>query len=110
MTNSSAFPVANPYGQTDASVPRASAVSSADQRAFQAATARLEEALDAAAQGKPHGDIETARLSLRELAVKLRDAGFWRSDKQGLRATVSLLWRADRFVSDQALRSSGSDR
>lgn len=43
-------------------------------------------------------------MRLRELAVKLRDAGYWRTDKHGLRATVSLLWQADRHVSELALR------
>lgn len=86
-----------------------SQVSVADQHAFEAATLRLRNALqNAAHQGGP-SDVADARLNLRAIAVKLRDAGFWRSDKQGLRETVSLLWEADRFVNDQALFQAGSE-
>lgn len=80
-----------------------STVSAADQRAFTLATLRLRQALRCAATGESAIDVAAARLELRALAVKLRDGGFWRTDKQGLRATVSLLWEADRFVNDQAL-------
>ncbi|GGB64460.1 hypothetical protein [Blastomonas aquatica] len=82
---------------------RSASVSNADQQAFDAATVRLRHALHAAANGAYFHEVCDARLALRSLAVKLRDAGFWRSDKQGLRATVSLLWEADRFVNDHAL-------
>lgn len=65
-------------------------------------------ALNDAAEGREHADIADARLKLRAMAVKMRDSGFWRTDKQGLRATVSLLWQADRFVNEQALRGIGN--
>lgn len=91
-----------PTDQADRSA-RPMTVSVADQQAFDAATVRLRHALHAAANGASYHEVCEARLALRSLAVKLRDAGFWRSDKQGLRATVSLLWEADRFVNDHAL-------
>lgn len=84
-------------------------VSAADEQAFVAASGRLTAALEQAASGRTHEDITIARQRLRELAVKLRDAGYWRSDKKGLRATVSLLWQADRYVSDIALRPGETD-
>jgi hypothetical protein len=77
-------------------------VSAIDEQAFIAASERLALALDRAATGRSDVDIAEARM--RELAVKLRDAGYWRTDKHGLRATVSLLWQADRHVSELALR------
>ena len=84
-------------------------VSVADEQAFVAASARLTAALEQAATGRTHEEISIARQRLRELAVKLRDAGYWRSDKRGLRATVSLLWQADRYVNDIALRNNEAD-
>lgn len=84
-------------------------VSAADEQAFLLASARLTAALAQAADGQAHEDITRARKRLRELAVKLRDAGYWRSDKQGLRATVSLLWQADRHVNDIALHVDDAD-
>lgn len=88
---------------------RPSHISAADQHAFETATRRLRQALERAARGGRHSEVVEARLDLRAIAVKLRDAGMWRADKQGLRATVSLLWEADRFVSDQALAQVGSE-
>ncbi|WP_152414603.1 hypothetical protein [Blastomonas sp. AAP53] len=85
------------------------AISAADEQAFVAASERLTAALEQAGSGRTHEDIAIARQRLRELAVKLRDAGYWRSDKKGLRATVSLLWQADRYVSDIALRPGDRD-
>lgn len=79
-------------------------VSAIDEQAFVDASEKLSRALDQAAAGRQHGDIVEARTRLRELAVKLRDAGYWRNDKHGLRATVSLLWQADRYVSELALK------
>lgn len=86
---------------------RTSQVSVEDQRAFEAATIRLRNALARSAQSGSQSEVAEARISLRSLAVKLRDVGFWKYDKQGLRATVSLLWEADRFVSDRALLQTG---
>lgn len=86
-----------------------SAVSPDDEQAFLSASLRLTAALDQAQAGRTHEDIALARQRLRELAVKLRDAGYWRTDKQGLRATVSLLWQADRYVSDIALSNREPD-
>lgn len=88
---------------------RPSQISAADQHEFEAATLRLRNALLNAGAGTAHSDVANARQNLRAIAVKLRDAGFWRSDKQGLRATVSLLWEADRFVNDKALLQAGGD-
>jgi hypothetical protein len=82
---------------------RPAGVSLADERAFEAASAHLRQALQAAASGLGSDEVADARQALRTIAVKLRDAGFWRSDKQGLRATVSLLWEADRYVNNKAL-------
>lgn len=84
-------------GQRDAQV------SLADQQAFDVACQRLRNALQDAANGVGPDQVADARVHLRSLAVKLRDAGFWRSDKHGLRSTVSLLWEADRYVNEQAL-------
>lgn len=84
-------------------------VSVADQQSFEAATSRLRKALQESAQDSQMAEVSDARLNLRALAVKLRDAGFWRSDKQGLRSTVSLLWEADRFVNEHALLQPRSD-
>lgn len=84
-------------------------VSAADEQAFVNASARLTAALDQAATGRTHEEISIARQRLRELAVKLRDAGYWRNDKRGLRATVSLLWQADRYVNDIALRNNEAE-
>lgn len=103
MTNSAArFPVASSTS-SDASKGVSRPVSAIDEQLFVEASERLSAALDNAAAGRTHGDIAEARLRLRELAVKLRDAGYWRTDKHGLRATVSLLWQADRYVSELAL-------
>lgn len=97
-------PVNAPFPDDNSDLPlHPSTVSAADQRAFTLATLRLREALRCAAAGDVAIDVAAARLELRAVAVKLRDGGFWRTDKQGLRATVSLLWEADRFVNDQAL-------
>ena len=106
MTNSAArFPL-SPPGPVDADKGAARPVSAIDEQAFVAASERLSVALDQAAAGRTHEDIAEARMRLRELAVKLRDAGYWRTDKHGLRATVSLLWQADRCVSELALKSA----
>lgn len=83
--------------------PRPAAVSVADQQAFEAASSRLRQALQHASSGMGVDDVADARQALRSIAVKLRDAGFWQSDKHGLRGTVSLLWEADRYVNDKAL-------
>lgn len=109
MSNSAArfpAPSVDPSKNGDTTRP---SVSSVDEQAFLAASARLTAALDQAASGRTHEEITIARQRLRELAVKLRDAGYWRSDKQGLRATVSLLWQADRYVNDLALRTGEAD-
>lgn len=104
MTNSAArFPASLP-DSTDSTPAHSRAVSAIDEQAFLAASERLALALDRAATGRSDVDIAEARMRLRELAVKLRDAGYWRTDKHGLRATVSLLWQADRHVSELALR------
>lgn len=91
---------ASPFAEE---TPRPATVSVGEQQAFEAATARLRAALLVAADSQGFEEVADARLKLRALAVKLRDAGFWRSDKHGLRSTVSLLWEADRFVNEQAL-------
>lgn len=88
---------------------RPAQVSLADQEAFEAASSRLREALQNAADGLGRNDVAEARQSLRALAVKLRDAGYWRSDKHSLRTTVSLLWEADRYVNDKALLKPAGD-
>ncbi len=102
------FPVSDVDAET-ATGPTKAGISAADEQAFVAASARLTAALEQAAAGRTHDEIAIARQRLRELAVKLRDAGYWRSDKQGLRATVSLLWQADRYVNDLALRNNEKD-
>lgn len=103
MTNPAArFPI-SPATSSDQGRGVSRPVSAIDEQQFVEASERLSEALDNAAAGRSHGDIAEARLRLRELAVKLRDAGYWRTDKHGLRATVSLLWQADRYVSELAL-------
>lgn len=101
---------AAPSSDGQAHQSQAASVSVADQQAFAAATLRLRTALQTAADGNSAHDVGKARTELRNIAVKLRDAGFWRSDKQGLRATVSLLWEADRFVNDQALMRPDAER
>lgn len=88
--------------------PRPAEVSVEDRQAFEAASSRLRQALQHASSGMGVDDVADARQALRSIAVKLRDAGFWRSDKHGMRDTVSLLWEADRYVNDKALL--GSDR
>ncbi|MDM7956230.1 hypothetical protein [Blastomonas sp.] len=89
---------------------RPAEISLADQQAFEAASLRLRQALQDAGGEERSDDVAEARQSLRSIAVKLRDAGFWRSDKQGLRTTVSLLWEADRHVNDKALLGHQRDR
>ncbi|MCG6119764.1 MAG: hypothetical protein MEP44_03875 [Blastomonas sp.] len=97
-------PLSNPDHAADAlQGQRPNEVSLADQRAFEAASTRLRQALQDVASGSGTDDVAEARQALRSIAVKLRDAGFWRSDKHGLRTTVSLLWEADRHVNDKAL-------
>lgn len=108
MTNSAPRFSASPEKDVDGSSGLPHAVSAIDEQAFVAAAERLSAALDRAAQGRCHDDIAVARMRLRELAVKLRDAGYWRSDKQGLRATVSLLWQADRYVSEMSLNGKAT--
>lgn len=85
-------------------------ITPADERALSAAQDRLRTALDAAPYQARGKDVAEARINLRTLAAKMRDAGYWRADKQGLRSTVALLWQADRFVNDQALRGSEDGR
>lgn len=105
MSNSVArFPNDRP-GSAGGETAGSRSVSAIDEQAFVDASDKLSRALDQAAAGRQHGDIVAARTRLRELAVKLRDAGYWRTDKHGLRATVSLLWQADRYVSELALKS-----
>lgn len=106
MTNSAPRFSASPARDMDGSSGVSRAVSAIDEQAFVAATERLSIALDQAANGRSHEDIAAARMLLRELAVKLRDAGYWRTDKQGLRATVSLLWQADRYVSEMSMNGN----
>lgn len=79
------------------------AITPADEQAFRRARDRLSAALSGDSGIMGEDDVAKARIELRALAVKLRDAGYWRSDKAGLRSTVALLWQADRFVSEQAL-------
>ena len=93
---------------SDASDRDALSISIEQDNAFQMATCRLSEALARAVDGNVCGDVAEARLHLRSLAVQLRDAGYWRHDRNGLRATVALLWQADRFVSEQVLLRSDS--
>lgn len=84
----------------------ARSITPADVVALRRAQRRLRTVLDAvpyAARGK---DVADARIKLRTLAARMRDLGYWRADKQGLRSTVALLWEADRFVNDQALRAA----
>ena len=81
------------------------ATSASDEHAFRVARDRLSAALANDSGSNGEGDVAQARIELRSMAVKLRDAGYWRSDKQGLRATVALLWEADRFVSERALNT-----
>jgi hypothetical protein len=109
MHNSSANPSRDSFTHADTPSKRGTLVDASEEQAFYLASQRLQQALDDATAGRPHADIAAARLNVRELAVKMRDAGYWRSDKQGLRATVSLLWQADRFVSDQALLRPDTD-
>jgi hypothetical protein len=71
--------------------------------AFHAASALLRSALTRSSQGDADQDIARLRLKVRQLAINLRDSGYWRNDKAGLRAAVSLLWEADRFISDRTL-------
>lgn len=103
MTNPAARFQAGQPDQASANDSKPRAVSAVDEHAFVEAREQLALALDQAAEGRSHADIAAARQRLRELAVRLRDAGYWRTDKQGLRATVSLLWQADRYVSEMAL-------
>lgn len=104
MANSAARFPSHAADATDSARGVTRAVSAIDEQAFVEASEKLARALDHAAAGRTHSDIAEARLRLRELAVKLRDAGYWRTDKHGLRATVSLLWQADRYVSELALK------
>lgn len=106
MTNSAARFPANAPGSAESAKSDSCTVSAIDEQAFVAASERLSAALDRAASGRTGDDIAEARMRLRELAVKLRDAGYWRTDKHGLRATVSLLWQADRYVSELALKQN----
>jgi hypothetical protein len=103
MTKSAARFPADATGLTSAQDGSSRTISAIDEQAFIEASERLTLALDQAASGRTHDDIAVARQRLRELAVRLRDAGYWRTDKHGLRATVSLLWQADRYVSEMAL-------
>lgn len=88
----------------------ASEVSLADQQAFETASQRLRQALQNATSAQGKDDVAEARQALRSIAVKMRDAGFWRSDKHGLRSTVSLLWEADRYINDKALLTSHGEK
>jgi len=108
MTDYSATHSSSQSLASEASDRDASSILVAQDRAFQMATRRLSEALARAADGNGCGDVAEARLHLRSLAVRLRDAGYWRHDRNGLRATVALLWQADRFVSEQVLLRSDS--
>lgn len=108
MTNSSARFPANLTDSAISANRDVSTVSAIDEQAFVAARDRLALALEHAAAGRMHEDIGDARAHLRQLAVKLRDAGYWRTNKQGLRATVSLLWQADRFISELALQNGSN--
>ncbi|WP_373489084.1 hypothetical protein [Blastomonas sp.] len=65
-------------------------------------------ALDHADGAAGADEIVHAQKTLRDLAVQLRDNGFWRHDRTGLRDVVALIWEADRFLNDQALSASGS--
>ncbi len=103
MNTSLPLSTASPSGQNTDRGARELLVSQADQQAFDVACQRLRTALVDAANGAEQDQVSEARAHLRSLAVKMRDAGFWRSDKHGLRSTVSLLWEADRFVNEQAL-------
>lgn len=102
-------PILQPVPESLDQAARPSTVSIADQQAFESATFRLRCALSSVADGGATADVAEARLKLRAIAVKLRDAGFWRNDKQGLRSTVSLLWEADRCVNEHALLQAGEE-
>ena len=103
------YPVAG-SSSDDVNVSSSSTVPAIDEQAFIRASKALSLALDQAAAGRTHADIAVARQRLRELAVRLRDAGYWRTDKHGLRATVSLLWQADRYVSEMALKQARDEQ
>lgn len=100
-----------PYAASDSDNLRSvRATSAADEHAFRVARDRLSAALANDSGINSGDDVAQARIELRSMAVKLRDAGYWRSDKQGLRETVSLLWEADRYVSERALNANTSSK
>lgn len=76
MTNSAARFPSHAADATDSARGVSRAVSAIDEQAFVEASEKLARALDHAAAGRTHSDIAEARLRLRELAVKLRDAGY----------------------------------
>ena len=79
-----------------------------DSKTIIIAVARLRSMLDAPPGMFTHEAIAAARLTVRDLALRLRAAGYWTDRSDALRNITQILWETDRFLSDAALGSSAS--
>lgn len=65
--------------------------------------ARLKAAVTNCEDGGSIGEIMSARKQLSDVALRLREAGYWPDNREKLREVTALLWEADRCINADAL-------